>query len=139
MEPDALIKSRVEEASKFIPFDQLCLSPQCGFSSTVHGNKITPDEQEKKLELVVRVAEDVVGNGSAVGRMEAEGQYPPRKMHHKDHEATRRIFGYFVSFVPWWLSSFWRISRCALHPPYDRFNRFAGFAVPKLCVVPKVK
>jgi 5-methyltetrahydropteroyltriglutamate--homocysteine methyltransferase len=44
-----------------VPLDQLCLSPQCGFSSTVEGNALTYDEQVAKLELVVRVAEDVWG------------------------------------------------------------------------------
>jgi 5-methyltetrahydropteroyltriglutamate--homocysteine methyltransferase len=41
--------------------DQMCLSPQCGFSSTHHGNNLTRDEQRKKLELVVNVANDVWG------------------------------------------------------------------------------
>jgi 5-methyltetrahydropteroyltriglutamate--homocysteine methyltransferase len=57
---DAL-KRRIDEAAKYVPLDQLCLSPQCGFSSTVEGNALTYDEQVAKLELVVRVAEDVWG------------------------------------------------------------------------------
>ena len=44
-----------------MPLDQLCLSPQCGFSSTVEGNALTRDEQVRKLELVVQVAADVWG------------------------------------------------------------------------------
>jgi 5-methyltetrahydropteroyltriglutamate--homocysteine methyltransferase len=57
---DAL-KRRIDEAAKFVPIEQLCLSPQCGFSSTVEGNTLTYDEQVAKLELIVAVAEDVWG------------------------------------------------------------------------------
>jgi methionine synthase II (cobalamin-independent) len=59
-DPDVL-KRRIDEAAKYVPLDQLCLSPQCGFSSTVEGNALTYDEQVAKLELIVRVAEDVWG------------------------------------------------------------------------------
>ncbi len=59
-DPDAL-KRRIDEAAKFVPLDQLCLSPQCGFSSTVEGNVLTADEQKAKLALVVQVASDVWG------------------------------------------------------------------------------
>jgi len=55
------LKRRIEEASKYVPIEQLALSPQCGFSSTVEGNALTRDEQIAKLELVVRVAEEVWG------------------------------------------------------------------------------
>jgi methionine synthase II (cobalamin-independent) len=55
------LKRRIEEASRFVPLDQLCLSPQCGFSSTVEGNTLTLDEELAKLRLVVEVAEDVWG------------------------------------------------------------------------------
>jgi 5-methyltetrahydropteroyltriglutamate--homocysteine methyltransferase len=58
--PDAL-KRRIEQASKYVPLDQLCLSPQCGFSSTVEGNTLTQAEQVAKLELVVKVAADIWG------------------------------------------------------------------------------
>jgi len=58
---DAL-KSRIEEASKFVPLEQLCLSPQCGFASTHHGNKLTIDDEKRKLERVVEVADAVWGN-----------------------------------------------------------------------------
>ena len=44
-----------------MPLEQLCLSPQCGFSSTVEGNELTADDQKRKLELIVSVAEDVWG------------------------------------------------------------------------------
>jgi 5-methyltetrahydropteroyltriglutamate--homocysteine methyltransferase len=57
-DPDAL-KRRIDEAARFVPLDQLCLSPQCGFSSTVEGNVLTADEQAAKLRLVVEVAGDV--------------------------------------------------------------------------------
>ncbi len=57
---DAL-KRRIEEAAKYLPLDQLCLSPQCGFSSTVEGNSLTVDEQKAKLALIVEVADDVWG------------------------------------------------------------------------------
>ena len=49
------------EASQFVDLDQLCLSPQCGFSSTEEGNKLTIDEQRRKLELIVEVADEVWG------------------------------------------------------------------------------
>jgi 5-methyltetrahydropteroyltriglutamate--homocysteine methyltransferase len=58
--PD-LLKRRIEEASQFIDIDQLCLSGQCGFSSTEEGNRLTIDEERAKLELIVSVAEDVWG------------------------------------------------------------------------------
>jgi 5-methyltetrahydropteroyltriglutamate--homocysteine methyltransferase len=57
---DAL-KRRIEEASRYVPLDQLCLSPQCGFSSTVEGNVLTYEEEVAKLELIVAVADDVWG------------------------------------------------------------------------------
>jgi 5-methyltetrahydropteroyltriglutamate--homocysteine methyltransferase len=57
---DALLR-RIEEASRFAPLDQLCLSPQCGFSSTLEGNALTEDEQWAKLRLVVEVAAEVWG------------------------------------------------------------------------------
>jgi 5-methyltetrahydropteroyltriglutamate--homocysteine methyltransferase len=55
------LKRRVEEASQFVPLDQLCLSPQCGFSSTVEGNSLTFDEEVAKLRLVVETADDIWG------------------------------------------------------------------------------
>jgi 5-methyltetrahydropteroyltriglutamate--homocysteine methyltransferase len=57
---DAL-KRRIEEAAEYVPLEQLCLSPQCGFSSTVEGNALTLREQVAKLRLVVEVAQDVWG------------------------------------------------------------------------------
>ena len=55
------LKRRIDEAAKYVPLEQLCLSPQCGFSSTVEGNALTRDEQEAKLRLVVEVAREVWG------------------------------------------------------------------------------
>jgi 5-methyltetrahydropteroyltriglutamate--homocysteine methyltransferase len=55
---DAL-KRRIAEAARHVPLEDLCLSPQCGFSSTHHGNRIAEDEQWRKLERVVEVAADV--------------------------------------------------------------------------------
>jgi 5-methyltetrahydropteroyltriglutamate--homocysteine methyltransferase len=59
-DPDDL-KRRIDEAAKLVPLEQLCISPQCGFSSTVHGNDVSVDDQRRKLELCVKVAEDVWG------------------------------------------------------------------------------
>jgi 5-methyltetrahydropteroyltriglutamate--homocysteine methyltransferase len=53
------LKRRIEEASRYVPIEQLCLSPQCGFSSTVEGNVLTVDEQRAKLELIVETAAEV--------------------------------------------------------------------------------
>ncbi len=59
-DPDDL-KRRIGEASRFVPLEQLALSGQCGFSSTVEGNELTYDQQVAKLELIVKVAHDVWG------------------------------------------------------------------------------
>jgi 5-methyltetrahydropteroyltriglutamate--homocysteine methyltransferase len=53
------LKRRIEEASRFVDLDQLCLSPQCGFSSTAEGNNVSFDEQVAKLERIVEVAGEV--------------------------------------------------------------------------------
>ena len=55
------IKRRIDAAAKFVPLEDLCLSPQCGFSSTHPGNALSEDEQWRKLELVVEVAREVWG------------------------------------------------------------------------------
>ena len=57
---DALMR-RIEEASRHVDLDQLCLSPQCGFSSTVEGNALTREQQAAKLRRVVEVADEVWG------------------------------------------------------------------------------
>ncbi len=61
LEDRDLLKRRIEEASQYVDIDQLCLSPQCGFSSTEEGNKLSIDEEQAKLELIVEVAEEVWG------------------------------------------------------------------------------
>ena len=53
------IERRIEEAAKYAPLDQLCLSPQCGFASTEEGNTLTEDEQWAKLRHVVEIAKEV--------------------------------------------------------------------------------
>ena len=55
------LKRRIDEAAKYVPLDQLCLSPQCGFSSTVEGNVLTYDDEVAKLRLIVEVAGRSVG------------------------------------------------------------------------------
>jgi 5-methyltetrahydropteroyltriglutamate--homocysteine methyltransferase len=59
MEDKDALKRRIDEAAKYAPLDQLCLSPQCGFSSTVHGNNIAVEAQRNKLRLVVETAQEV--------------------------------------------------------------------------------
>jgi methionine synthase II (cobalamin-independent) len=61
LEDKDLLKRRIEEASKYVDVDQLCISPQCGFSSTEEGNKLSIEEEAAKLRLVVEVAEEVWG------------------------------------------------------------------------------
>ncbi len=61
LEDKDLLKRRIEEASKYVDVDQLCLSGQCGFSSTEEGNKLTIDDQLAKLRLIVEVADEVWG------------------------------------------------------------------------------
>ncbi|HEX2177326.1 MAG TPA: 5-methyltetrahydropteroyltriglutamate--homocysteine S-methyltransferase [Nocardioidaceae bacterium] len=61
LEDKDTLKRRIEEASRHVPLEQLCLSPQCGFSSTVEGNMLTYDQQVAKLELIVRTAQEVWG------------------------------------------------------------------------------
>ncbi len=62
LEPKHLLIQRVKEASKYIPLENICLSPQCGFSSTEHGNELTEDDQWAKLERVLVTAREVWGN-----------------------------------------------------------------------------
>jgi 5-methyltetrahydropteroyltriglutamate--homocysteine methyltransferase len=59
LEPKQELISRVEEASRHVPLENLCLSPQCGFSSTLHGNDISEDAQWRKLQLVVDTAAEI--------------------------------------------------------------------------------
>jgi 5-methyltetrahydropteroyltriglutamate--homocysteine methyltransferase len=61
LETKDYLKRKIDEAAKLVPIEQLCLSPQCGFSSTVHGNVIARDAQAAKLRLVVETAQEVWG------------------------------------------------------------------------------
>ena len=61
LEKKDALKRRIEEAAKFIPLENLCLSPQCGFASSEVGNKLTEDDQKRKLALAVEVAHEVWG------------------------------------------------------------------------------
>lgn len=61
LEPADQLKRRIDEASRYVPLENLALSPQCGFASTMEGNLLTEDEQWRKLKLVVDTAEDVWG------------------------------------------------------------------------------
>jgi len=61
LENSDALKRRIDEASKYVPLENLCLSPQCGFASELYGNKITLDDEKAKLSLVVKIAEDVWG------------------------------------------------------------------------------
>lgn len=62
LEPRDDIKRRVEEAAKFVPLEQLCLSPQCGFASTEEGNILAEDEQWAKLAMLVELADEIWGS-----------------------------------------------------------------------------
>ncbi|HKX50066.1 MAG TPA: 5-methyltetrahydropteroyltriglutamate--homocysteine S-methyltransferase, partial [Candidatus Binatia bacterium] len=61
METADQLKRRIDEAAQYVPLEQLALSPQCGFSSTVLGNNISVDAEVRKLSLVKRVASEVWG------------------------------------------------------------------------------
>ncbi len=62
LEDRDLLKRRIDEAAQYVDIDQLCLSPQCGFSSTEEGNRLTIDEERAKLEMIVDVAREVWGD-----------------------------------------------------------------------------
>jgi methionine synthase II (cobalamin-independent) len=67
LEPAAGLRARIAEAATIVPLERLALSPQCGFASTHEGNRLTPEDQRKKLELVAQVAKEVwpaVGPGA---------------------------------------------------------------------------
>ena len=61
LESKDTLKRRIDEAAKYVPLEQLCLSPQCGFSSTVEGNVLTYDQEVAKLHLIAEVADEVWG------------------------------------------------------------------------------
>jgi 5-methyltetrahydropteroyltriglutamate--homocysteine methyltransferase len=62
VEDKAVLKRRIAEAAKFVPLENLCLSPQCGFSSTHHGNALSQDDQWRKLALIVETAREIWGD-----------------------------------------------------------------------------
>ena len=62
LESASEIRDRIQEAAKYIPLERLALSPQCGFASTMEGNRISFEDQRKKLELVASVAQEVWGS-----------------------------------------------------------------------------
>jgi 5-methyltetrahydropteroyltriglutamate--homocysteine methyltransferase len=55
------IRRRIDEAAKYVPLDQLALSPQCGFASTEEGNVLAEDEQWAKLRMIVEIAQEIWG------------------------------------------------------------------------------
>ena len=61
LESKDAIKRRIDEATKYVALDQLCLSPQCGFASTEEGNVLAEDEQWAKLRMIVELADEVWG------------------------------------------------------------------------------
>ena len=61
LEDKDFVKRRIDQAAKYVPLERLALSPQCGFASTHHGNLVTADDQRRKLDLVVDIADDVWG------------------------------------------------------------------------------
>jgi 5-methyltetrahydropteroyltriglutamate--homocysteine methyltransferase len=64
LETNEALKRRIEAAAKYVPLENLCLSPQCGFASTFRGNPISEDMQRRKLERVVQVAQEVWGSSA---------------------------------------------------------------------------
>ena len=62
LEPKDDIRRRIDEAARYMPLEQMCLSPQCGFSSTVHGNDVAVEQQAAKCRLVIEVAREVWGS-----------------------------------------------------------------------------
>lgn len=59
LEDKESIVARIKEASNYVPLEQLCLSPQCGFASTHHGNKLTEGEQWEKLKFICDTAKEI--------------------------------------------------------------------------------
>ena len=55
------LKSRIDDASRYVSLDRLALSPQCGFASTHEGNRLSADDQRRKLELVAKTAREIWG------------------------------------------------------------------------------
>ncbi len=66
LEPKDDIKRRIDEATKYVALEQLCLSPQCGFASTEEGNVLAEEEQWAKLRMIVELADEVWGEADVV-------------------------------------------------------------------------
>jgi 5-methyltetrahydropteroyltriglutamate--homocysteine methyltransferase len=62
LEKKDALKRRIEQAAKVVPLENLCLSPQCGFSSTHHGNNLTVEQEKAKLKLCIDTAKEVWGS-----------------------------------------------------------------------------
>ncbi len=62
LEPRDTIVKRIHEAAAYMPLENMCLSPQCGFSSTVHGNELTEEQQWAKLGMIVEITREVWGD-----------------------------------------------------------------------------
>ncbi|WP_161901690.1 5-methyltetrahydropteroyltriglutamate--homocysteine S-methyltransferase [Candidatus Enterococcus willemsii] len=62
LEDKEVLKARIKEAAQYVPLNQLCLSPQCGFSSTHEGNKVSEEDQWKKFALIIETAKEVWGD-----------------------------------------------------------------------------
>jgi 5-methyltetrahydropteroyltriglutamate--homocysteine methyltransferase len=62
LESADVLKRRIDDAARYVPLERLCISPQCGFSSNYLGNPVTIDDEKRKLELVVQVAQSVWGS-----------------------------------------------------------------------------
>ena len=61
LENEEDVIARIKEAAQYVPLERLCLSPQCGFSSTEEGNELTEEDQWKKLKLIKTISEKVWG------------------------------------------------------------------------------
>lgn len=61
IEEAAELRARVEEAARFVPLERLAVSPQCGFSSSILGNRLTAEDQKMKLAVLAEVAKDIWG------------------------------------------------------------------------------
>ena len=61
MEKKDAVKRRIDEAAKYAPLEQFCLSPQCGFASTEEGNILAEDEEWAKLRMIIELADEVWG------------------------------------------------------------------------------
>lgn len=61
LEDKEAVKARIQEAAKYVPLEQLCLSPQCGFASTEEGNIMSEAQQWAKVRLVEEIAQEVWG------------------------------------------------------------------------------